>query len=173
MCWMIINCIGSLFGSNRNDQPQVRVEAIGPNRDNLFRLQNTIYSYVSPNQVTVSIFATSSAKSLQVTMNKKGRSIPIYNGQDETDYEGIAASVAGYVWGKKHMITKWNCSLKIRVYGQVKVISWLYIVINNNLSAFWVRQLNRKSCFISFMLKYALNWMNFEWNRVNHINSLH
>jgi hypothetical protein len=94
---VIINCIGSLFSSSRNDQPQVRVEAIGPNRDNLFRLQNTIYSYVSPNQVTVSIFATSSAKGLQVTLNKKGRSFPIYNGQEETDYEGIAAAVAGYV----------------------------------------------------------------------------
>lgn len=78
----------------------MRVEAIGPNRDNLFRLQNTIYSHVSSNQVTVSIFATSSANGLQVTLNKKGRTFPIYSGQDETDYESIAATVAGYVWDK-------------------------------------------------------------------------
>lgn len=95
---MIINCISSLFGSNdNNSQSRVRVEAIGPNRDNLFRLQNTIYTYVTPNQVTVSIFATTSANNLQVTLSKKGRSFPIYNGQDDTDYEGIAAAVAGHV----------------------------------------------------------------------------
>jgi hypothetical protein len=94
---MIMNCIGSLFGSNDTAQPKARVEAVGPNRQELLRLQSAIYNYVTAAQVTVSIFESKSAASLQVLLYKKGRTYQIYNGASDVDYEGIGVAVANSI----------------------------------------------------------------------------
>lgn len=112
MCWVLINCISSLFGSNERPQGKSRVEAIGPSRQDLLHLQRTIYTYVTPNQVTVSIFESKSANSLQVLLYKNGKTYQIYNGANDVEYEGIGAAIANSLWAKSIKIMKWSCNLQ-------------------------------------------------------------
>lgn len=67
---------------------------MGPNRQDLVRLQRIIFTYVSTNQVTVSIFESKSSESLQVLLYKKGNTYQVYNGSNNVDYEQIGAAVA-------------------------------------------------------------------------------
>jgi hypothetical protein len=97
MCWVLINCISSICGSD-DRQAKTRIEAIGPNRQDLLRLQQNIYSRVSQAQITVSIFESKNPGYLQVLMYKRGNTIQIYKGSSEADYDEISLIIANHFW---------------------------------------------------------------------------
>ena len=117
MCWVLINCCASLFGSNEQKDhtkvPKARVEMHGSSLQQMDLIQDAIASRVPPKKCGISMYQTHSGNNLRVLFFNNGESYQLFDGSsDDVSIQHIASRVEqSLLWGTSsdlNEVVSWN-----------------------------------------------------------------